>query len=236
MHVPRYGIPQTTSWPRAIAKTRGQATETCGQTFPCLIPNTGPLSASHTQDLRDLFQTSRPHAQACLGCANTPVCPPRLSDGNKTLGRRQNNLSIQALSLTSTNNAFVRLGGNNKSIKSKDSQTLSFHSRPCHTKRLFHARTRTCTAEDMAYTSVSQTSILRSEKLFWPASTPAKPSRTPCCTHWMAILRYTYIFIDDAVPMQQPSLLSPTCWITSSARRTRRSLDHAVGTHTCIPR
>lgn len=75
----------------------------------------------------------------------------------------------------------MRLGGNNKTIKSIELRELSVHNMPYHTNRLFHARTRTrtCTAEDMAYPSVFQTSILRSEKLFWPASTPAKPSRTP---------------------------------------------------------
>lgn len=54
MHVPRYGIPQTTSWSRAIAKTRGQATETCSQTFPCLFPTRG-LSLPPTHKTFEIF-------------------------------------------------------------------------------------------------------------------------------------------------------------------------------------
>lgn len=63
MHVPRYGIPQTTSWPRAIAKIRGQATETCSQTFPCLLflpTGLSPPLVSHTRPSRSFpdLQTS----------------------------------------------------------------------------------------------------------------------------------------------------------------------------------
>lgn len=86
-----------TSWPRAIRQDYWAGHRNVWSNLP-LHPS------SHTTHRTFEVFSSPPHlhrAQACLECANPPACSPRLGEDNKTLGRRHNNLSIQALSLTS---------------------------------------------------------------------------------------------------------------------------------------
>lgn len=124
-----------TSWPRAIRQDYWAGHRNMWSNLPL------PLFLTHdTQDLRDLFQPSTPpHAQARLGCANPPARSPRLSQDNKTLGHRHNNLFIQALSLTSKEMCSpTRLQGNNQSIKSIwFSNAPSSYGRPCHGRECF---------------------------------------------------------------------------------------------------
>lgn len=144
MHVPRYGIPQTTSWPRAIAKAHLQATETCGQTFPCL---------SHTRPSR-----SFPHlpTSSCPGLSW--VCQ------SFTRPRHVSVMAVRFLGVVNTIYPFrrrARLQGITASVakqkgKFKSVKSIAFSDaflptgRPCYTnKRLFHACTSTCAAAGM---------------------------------------------------------------------------------------